>query len=474
MAIQTKRVSELSAQQKSLFERAKKAISQRNYSYAFEMLRTLLRSVPGCVEARLALRVAQLDRFGGAIPGMAKLTGRIKSIVPVFIKGPMQLKRGKLVDALDTAEKGMESDPSFPPAIFLLVRCADAAGWPLVGINALEMGTRLNPKNIPLLTKLADFYERVGDTSKALQTRQQLCALRPDDLALENSLKQASAMAAMDRGKWEEADSFRDIIKDKEQAKTLEQRERLAARDEDTLRDLIQDAEQAVAEQPTAASHKRLADLYRQAKEFDQALEQYNQVVELSGALDPAIDTAMTDVLIARFDDAIEQWRTYAAEDESRQAEADERIAEIEQQKDETILQRYRDRVKRYPNDATYRFQLGELFFQKDQFDDALKEFQVAQRNPQLRRRALTYMGKCMAKKGLTDMAIDQLKAALGEGGSMNKERKDITYNLALLYEESGRDEEALSQLKEIYAVDVNYLDVSDRIEAFYKKAKEE
>jgi len=472
MALKTKRVSELSSQQQGTFGRAKDAIAQKNYTYAFQMLRTLLQGEPGCTEARLALRLAQLEFHGGTISTGTKVSAFLKNALPVFVKGPSLLRKGLIGDALDVAEQAVLADPSSVPAVMFLVQSAMAAGWPMVAINALEATTRYNAGHVGTLQRLADLYEKVGDLSKSIQVRQQLCVLKPDDLSFENALKQATAKAALEDGKWEQASSYRDIIRDKDQAKTLEQQERIGSRDEETRHDLIRAAEEAVAQQASAGNHKKLADLYQQDGQFDKALEHYNQVVETSGALDPAIDNAITAVLASRFDDAIAQWNDYASEDSSREEEANERIAEIEQQKQDTILERYEQRVKRYPNDAVFHFELGQLYYDHERHDDALTEFQYSQKNPQYRRRALTLTGKCMAAKGLGDMAIEQLTSALGECGKMNDEKKDILYNLALLYEQAERSEEAQKALKEIYTADVNYEDVAQRIEKLYSKAE--
>lgn len=472
MAVKTKRLSELSSQQKGMFDRAKDAITQKNYTYAFQMLRTLLQGEPGCTEVRLALRLAQLEFHGNTITKGTKVWGFLKNAFPIFVKGPGLLKKGRVGEALDVAEQAMQADPSSVPAVMFLVQCAVAAGWPMVAINALEAAARYNRRHVGTLQKLAELYEKVGDLSKSLQVRQQLCALKPDDLSFGNALKQVTAKAALVDGNWEQASSYRDIIRDKDQARTLEQQERIGARDQETLHDLIRAAEEAVAQQPTAGNHKKLADLYYQDKQFDKALEHYTQVVETSGTLDPAIDNAITRVLTSRFDDAIAQWKDYASEDSSREEEANERMAEIEQQKQDTILERYEQRVKRYPNDASFHFELGRLYYDNERHDDALKEFQSSQKNPQYRRQALTLMGKCMAAKGLNDMAIEQLSAALGECGRMDNEKKDILYSLALLYEQADRPEEAQKALKEIYTVDIKYEDVAERIERLYSKGE--
>lgn len=470
MVIETKKLQEVSSSRRQLFEKARAAISQKNYAYAFQMLRDLLSAEPGLFEARMVLRQAQLERIDSKVSSSRQLIASLKTFPAVKMKGPGLLKKGKVSEALDVAEQAMEQDPTLMSSIDFLAKAAQEAGLIDVAVNTLEIGVRFNPKNVQGLRNLATLYTKAGEDSKALQIRQQICELRPNDLAAQNELKQATAMAAMNEGKWNKAESYRDVMRDKEQAQTLEQQDRLAARDEDTLLSLIASAEATVEESPTVANHKRLADLYQQNRDFDKALEQYDLVVEGSGTMDPAIDVAITRVLCDRFDDAIEQWRTYGEQDESRKEEAEQKAAEIQIQKDETVFTRAKARVERYPTDAGFHFQLGEIHFSREDYDEALHEFQAAQKSPQLKRKAHTNMGKCLAAKGLFDLAIEQFKGALEGAQSMDRDKRDCLYHLGVAYESQGDGEAALDCFKEIYASDVNYLDVSARIESHYKQ----
>ena len=64
MAIKQRNVAGLPAQQKVLFDRADTAMKQRNYAYALEMLRTLLRAEHArgvvCIGSRIRAGVDQL------------------------------------------------------------------------------------------------------------------------------------------------------------------------------------------------------------------------------------------------------------------------------------------------------------------------------------------------------------------------------------------------------------------------------
>jgi tetratricopeptide (TPR) repeat protein len=470
MAYASKKVSDLPKRLQQIVNHAKSAISQHNNLYACEMLRNILREEPGCNEARKMLRLAQLEHFGANVTPIGKQLAAMKTAWPVFVKGPMLLQRGKLVEALDVAEKAMTADPTAVPTCLFLYNCAMKAGLNDMATDVLEISVKYNSNDLVTLEKIVNHYRQIDQSHKAIPHLQRLCQLQPQNMALENEMKQLSAEATMQRHKMDEVGSFRDMLKDKKAAETLEQAERVAVRDEKALGMLIADAEAKVAEKPVAATFKRLATLLEQAKEFDRAMEMYEKTMEAMGALDPSLDEAITRVMMAQCDDAIAQWQAYGEQDPEQKAEADQKVAEIQAQKAGTLFQRYKERVDRYPNDTMYRFQLGELHYQRGEYDEALKQLQIAQRNPQLRKRAGAGMGKCMIEKGLLDMAIETFTAALGDTQHIDGESKDILYNLALVYESSGKDKDALECLKQIFAVDVNYRDVGTRIESFYQK----
>ena len=50
----------------------------------------------------------------------------------------------------------------------------------------------------------------------------------------------------------------------------------------------------------------------------------------------------------------------------------------------------------------------------------------------------------------------------------MDAMKKEIVYNLGLVYEKSGEKEKALSCMKQIYEADYGYKDVAVRVESSY------
>lgn len=470
MAIVPKALQELPPASRKLYERAHTAVVQKNYFYAFEMLRGLLRREPGFNEGRTALRQTQLERVGNKPSLMRQCSAFCKVGWRLMTQGPVLLKQEKYAEALDLAETAMEADPTSTSTLSFLAKTAEAAGLLEIAIQALEISAHHHPRNNATLINLARLYTAVEEYTKALKVWQTMAELHPNNPEIEGEVKRLMARAAMKQAKWTEAESYRDVMKDKGQAETLEQQTRVSARDEDTLQSLTAAAEKAVEQQSTVANHRRLAQLYRQGLNYDKALEQYQLVIDKMGSLDPAIDDAIMEVHSARFDDAIKQWQGYAQAHPDKQAEAAANIGQLEKQKDEMRLTRLLERVRRYPNDAGYRFDLGLLYWTRNEVDLALQEFQQSQRNPQYRRRALAYMGRCMVKKGLPDMALEQFRAALDGMDKTDPERKDCLYDLAAIYETKGMQAETLAAYREIFSLDVNYRDVGAKLQAYYKQ----
>ena len=116
------------------------------------------------------------------------------------------------------------------------------------------------------------------------------------------------------------------------------------------------------------------------------------------------------------------------------------------------------------------RFELGERLFRVGEANDAIQAFQRAQNSPKHRLESLNYLGRCFMERGLYDMALSQFERALGEKSVFDEQKKELTYNLACVYELQGRPNEALHHFKSIYEVDIQFRDVAQKVEAGYSE----
>ncbi len=452
-------LTEVPRKTREIVEKATMAVERGNTDYAIEILLSVLDAEPRLLEARRILRKAQIQKFLNSGRGASYHAIATLAALGSLLTASLQL-RSKPLKALQVGERLMCRDPFNPPFFNLVARAAVAADLIMTAIETLESVREVRPNDVALLMTLADLYSRADITDKARECYERLVMLRPNDPKVIKGLKDAQARDAMRRGKWESAQSYRELIKDEKEAQRLEQLAK-AAKTERDIQDLIQDHLEKIAREPNNINYRRaLADLYARAEQFDKALETLQEADRISGGGDPQLARAITQIRV----------RQYDAEIARRRAVGDEAGAQaVEKEKAEFVFNDAEDRVRRYPNDLQFRYEYGVLLFERGRYLEAIEQFQQSQRNPQRRTRSLYYLARCFEAKGQYDLAAEQLEKAASEIAVMDETKKDILYELSLIYEKLGRPEKAVELLKEIYATDVRYKDVAERIDRYYK-----
>src|SRR5947208_15715841 len=99
--------------------------------------------------------------------------------------------------------------------------------------------------------------------------------------------------------------SYRDILKNKDQAVAMEQENRQVKTD-DVADRLIKEYEERLPKEPKNLKLLRtLSELYAQKKEFDRALEYAERIRSSEGGTDPSLDRLISDITIKRFNHLI-------------------------------------------------------------------------------------------------------------------------------------------------------------------------
>jgi hypothetical protein len=80
----------------------------------------------------------------------------------------------------------------------------------------------------------------------------------------------------------------------------------------------------------------------------------------------------------------------------------------------------------------------------------------------------MNLLGKCFVERNMLDLAAKTLEDAASELLAMDAVKKDIVYNLGLVYEKMGDNEKSIGCMKQIYEVDYGYRDVAERVEGSY------
>lgn len=444
---------------RDLYEKASSALERGNAVYAHDMLKQVIALEPRFLMARKNLRVAQVKALLASKP--SAMTHQISSLKGAFT---LMGAQGKLKKdpkaALDAAEKLMALDPLNLSFLKIFAEAAEAAEMPEIAVQTLEIAKPYYAKNVDFLRRLAALYIRVNLPGPAKDCYAAVAELRPNDQVAIKNLKDAAALDTMKIGGWNDTKSdFRSKLKDKKEAILLEQQAK-AVKGESDVGSLIAERLKDIEREPQNMNFRRaLADLYVRAERYDEALQSLDDATQAAGRSDPQIERTASQIKVKKLEAAIEAAR--AAGDEAA-------AAAKEQEKTAFLYDDASAMVQRYPNDLQFRYELGYQYYLRQKYTEAIEEFQLAQRNPQRRTRALYYLALCFKEKGQFDIAFEQLQKAASELTLMDETKKDIVYELGVLSEKMGRQAEAVGFFKEIYGVDIKYRDIDQRISASY------
>jgi tetratricopeptide (TPR) repeat protein len=458
-----KSLNELPRELRMLFTKGNEAMQRDNFDYAIDLFSQTLAKDPAVYECRKALRTAQMRKAGGGSGFFKRMLSSAGSS-PLLAKGHMALSKDP-AEALKIAEQILNGEPLSSGAHKLVVEAATALELPKTAVMSLEILAANSPKDRDVAIKFAKALADSGEVGKAEKILADLYRSFPADNDLGQALKDLSARKTLDEGGYDAlADgtgSYRDILKDKNEAVSLEQQNR-QVKTEDVAERLINEYEERLKTEPKNLKLLRsLAELCTQKKEFDRAISYYDQIKSSEVGGDASLDRNIADTVVRKFDHQI------SLLDPNAPDYADN-AAKLQAEKQAYQLAECQKRAERFPTELQIRFELGQLYFQAGKIGEAIQEFQKAQGNPHRRIASLNFLAQCFAKRRMFDSAIRTLQNALKEKQIFDDEKKDLVYNLGCVLESMGKKDEAIKQFEVIYEVDIGYRDVGAKVDAFY------
>ncbi len=460
-----KNVNELSHDLKAWFRKGSEALQRDNFDYAIDIFyNQILVKEPTCVECREALRRAQAGKAGKA-GGFFKKAMSFAGASPQLTKARLALNRNPL-EAIACAEQVLNSDPQNSTAHKILAEAALAVEMPRTAVLSLTAAAQAAPDDKAVVSQLATALAKTGEINRAERILSDLCRAHPTDGELSKQLKNISALKTLSEGGYEKlaegGGSYRDILKNKEEAVSLEQEKR-AEKSEDVATRLIGEYEARLVNEPDNLKLLRdLGELYTQKQDFDRALGYYDRIKAAPGSgADSALDRNIATTVLRKFDWQIAQLDAAASD-------YTERVAQLQAERLAYQLTECRQRAEHFPTDLAIRFELGSLYLQAGKVTEAIQELQKAQNNPHKRIAAMSLLAQCFARRNMNESAVRMIQNALKEKVGLDDEKKELIYQLACVFEKMGQKQEALEQLTVIYESDIGYRDVAAKVDAYY------
>jgi len=466
MAVKTEK--ELSETQRSHWLKAVAAIELRNFGYAISLLRAILKQEPEFLTGRQLLRRTEVTKNKAAKKSFFNI-----STSPIAIMKAQREMKKDPKRAVEMVEKVLEEEPYHRQANFVLKAAAVAAGWPEIGVFALRTLLEDNPRDVKVLHQLGRLHHDIGQNEAEVEVYNRITEIDPLDAVALRLGKDASARASMTTGGWTRAESYRDLIKDKEIAISLEQQSRVQLTGESLDQQIAETYALHQAQPENVDLARRLGVLNEQKDEIEAAAAWYQYAADLTKGADAGLVRKVSDLRMKRFEHEIstheEFLSTHRADDELYAKKSEElRIAK--RKRAEILIDDARQLAERNPTDLQLRFELGEHLVNEGHFREALPELQRARQNPNARLKAMNLLGRCYRELGMLDLAAKQLEGAAREILSMDAMKKEIVYNLGLVYERMRDREKSLHCMKQIYEADYGYKDVAARVESSYEQ----
>ena len=448
---------------RDLYEKGKQATMRNNLDYALQLFADVLQKEPGFLECRKELRAAQIQKSGNK----SKFFGGLGGANPKLAKAKVMVKN-KPEEVLGICEEVLNGSPNTAGAHRLLAEAAINIDLPQTAVWSLELARKISPKDKDIGVALAEAYVANNQVTEAEMVYAELLRANPTDGALSKAYRNLTANKTMSEGGYnnlaEGTGSFRDILKDKDEANKLEQEQR-GHKDPEILQRMLDEAYEQLSTDPTPQNARKVADLYFELKDFERALKYYKQILELPGAADPTLEQLVSTCTMKGFENRI-------AELEEDEPGYTDKLQAIEKERAVFLLEDMKRQADKYPNDLGIRFGLGKLLFQAGKITDAIKELQKSQKDANKRIQSLYYLAQCFSQRNMHDMAARSIETALKEKLNMDEEKKDLIYTYGTILEGMDKKEEAIEQFKQIYEIDIGYRDVSDKIDAFYSASE--
>ncbi|MGD8450473.1 MAG: hypothetical protein PVJ57_01525 [Phycisphaerae bacterium] len=448
------------------FEKAADCRERREYDYAIECIITGLGFWPEAVEdGHMPLRSLAIQRqqVGGKKPGMGE---RLKK--STIGRDPKQ--------CMLNAEFLLAKDPTNAGYVDSLLKNATKAGYlntvnwvaPLV-MESLRRDkkpdrARFKAYRAALVesAERADAQEDMVMTCQLLQAAveslEYLLVRMPGDEDLRIEQRDLAGKLAIARGKYEDADTFRDSLQDAEQQKLLHDADR-SKQAEDTYEAVVAAARKAWEAEPTVP--KVINALVDALLRREVAKEENEAVVVLMKAYEQSNDYSYK----VRADDVrlrqlarqtrrvLAQARESGAAEDAQQA----RLARLEEL--QTEMEVYRERVDKYPTDLRLKYRLGRTLFAAKEYDEAIPVLQIAQGDPRSRRQCQLLIGRAFYEKQAPAQAVEVLKELLTDDELSDDQSREAMYWQARALEADGRIDDARSAYGKLLRQDYNYAD---------------
>ena len=443
-----------------------------NHEFAIECYINGLRFAPDSMQHHEALREVALKRkvAGGKPAGMIDTVKRKKG------KDPL--------DRMLNAEYLWAKNPLDPYLALNVMAAAVKAGqaemaaW--IGDFVIDLNRQGKRPSKTVFLKACELYAEIGVYDKAVLAGELALQIDPQNMQLNTQLKNLHALQTEQEGGYGE-EGMRGSIRGEKVQRELEGGDQVAGSDAVVDQVLAGARENFEANPQDEAAITRLIDaLVRKDDEKEE-----NEAIDILTAAheqtpNNRFKQRIGEIRIKQFVRRIRALQAQIKES----GETDELCQRLRKLRGALLkfeLGEYTERVKNYPTDMGFRYELGRRQLEVGDHDAAIASLQQSQADPKNRAHSLHHLGHAFAAKEWHDEAVDTYRRGIeAHANTDDRLAMSLRYDLMTALESKARgdkDAEAASEAAQIASqiaqTNINFRDIRDRVDALRKLNQE-
>ena len=358
----------------------------------------------------------------------------------------------------------LKLNPWDTPTLISMADLAEQCESEEVQIFYLKSAIESDVKSISVNKKCSERFERAAHYDEAIACWHRIKASkRSDKIEADKMISALSINRTIYEGKYEEAESTRDVATEKIQAEARGESD--LSRDEKLEREIK-------ANPAEIANYFELAQIYQRDNRLKDAEEVLTTAVDVSGGQVNVIER-LEDIQLQASGD-----RLLLAERKAEENPSDEAKTLVKKVRASLIrheIEVFTQRVERYPSNYSIKHELGLRLKMIGKYNEAIGQFQAARDDKPHRAVANLHLGECFQHikqhklaMGAYEASIEAAKQRDEESGSSEKQQetlKSALYRAGVLLTGLRELDRAEGHLTELAGKDFGYKDVAERLD---------
>ena len=307
------------------------------------------------------------------------------------------------------------------PTLSQMASACGEMGLHDVQLAYLKTAQEAKPKD-PGVNKLcAQALRQVGQYDQAIACWHRVQQARPNDEEAERQIASLAVEKTIAKGGYEDPNRTSESLRGQQQ-----QQRRGAAREEISPEKRLK---KEIARHPDdVEKYIELGELYIRGEEFDKAEEIFARGFEASDG-DEDIREKWEDAQMRKLRKKVARADREAKRSASEESKS--RFAELKKELNAKELEVHQNRVKRYPTNLSFRYDLGLRYQMNGRYNEAIAEYQQARNDPRRRGLCMLALGQCFQQIKQYRLAMSHYEEAIKEIPDRDAGNKKLALYLA-------------------------------------------